>query len=84
MLKGLSVRIARGDDYLDAGLGEANPHGELLPHEDVWVVSLSETSLQLVQLARAEPKRHPNINMLAQAVMDMFSWPGLNLSGIQI
>ncbi len=45
--------------YLDPGLGEPDPHGELLPHEDVWVVSLPETSLKLVQLARAEPEwRH--------------------------
>ncbi len=50
--------VAKECDYLDPGLGEADPHGELLPHEDVRVVGLPKTSLQLIQLARAEPKRH--------------------------
>ena len=49
-------------DYLDPGLCEAEPHGELLPHEDVRVVSLPETPLQLVQLARTEPERHHIVN----------------------
>ena len=41
--------------YLDSGLCQAYPHGELLPHEDVRVVSLTKTSLQFIQLAGSEP-----------------------------
>ena len=41
--------------YLYSGLCEAYPHGELLPHEDVGVVRLSEAPLQLVQLPGSEP-----------------------------
>ena len=40
--------------YLDPGLCEAYPHGQLLPHEDVGVVRLAEASLKLVQLTRRE------------------------------
>ena len=54
-------------DYLDPGLCEADPHGELLPHEDVWVVSLAETSLQLVQLARTEPERYHTAHLCSTA-----------------
>ena len=42
--------------HLHPGLGQSDPHGELLPHEDVWVVSLAKASLQLVELARCEPR----------------------------
>jgi hypothetical protein len=48
-------RRAETVNYLDPGLREADPHGELLPHEDVRVVSLAKTTLQLIQLTRAEP-----------------------------
>merc|ERR1712015_400853 len=47
------------EPYLDSGLGEANPHGELLPHEDVRVVGLSEAALQLVELAGGEARAVP-------------------------
>lgn len=36
-------------------LGESDAHGDLLPHENVGVVRLSEAPLQLVQLRRREP-----------------------------
>ena len=45
--------------YLHAGLCEADPHGELLPHEDVRVVGLAEAPLQLVQLAGRKPGSVP-------------------------
>lgn len=40
--------------HLNAGLGEANAHCDLLAHEDVRVVCLAEAALQLVQLRRRE------------------------------
>jgi len=43
-----------GLTHLDAGLGEADPHGDLLAHEDVRVVGLREAALQLVQLGGSE------------------------------
>ncbi|KAH9500058.1 hypothetical protein Btru_076498 [Bulinus truncatus] len=41
---------------LDSRLCEANSQCQLFPHEDVRVVSLGETPLQLVQLARRESR----------------------------
>lgn len=41
--------------YLHSGLGEADPHGDLLAHENVRIVGLAETPFQLVQLRRREP-----------------------------
>lgn len=40
--------------HLNAGLGEANAHCDLLAHKDVRVVCLAEAALQLVQLRRRE------------------------------
>jgi hypothetical protein len=40
--------------HLYPGLCETNPHGDLLPHEDIRVVRLGEAALQLVQLRRRE------------------------------
>ena len=37
------------------GLWQVDLERHLLSHEDVWVVSLTETSLQFIQLARREP-----------------------------
>ena len=41
------------------GRREANPHGDLFPHEDVRVVCLGEASLQLVELCWSEPGAVP-------------------------
>lgn len=45
--------------YLHSGLGEPDPHGDLLPHEDVRVVRLGEAALQLVELGGREPRAVP-------------------------
>lgn len=41
--------------YLHSGLGESDPHGDLLAHEYVRIVGLAETPFQLVELRRREP-----------------------------
>lgn len=43
------------DYYLHSGLSEADPHGDLLAHENVWIVGLAEAPFQLVELRRREP-----------------------------
>ena len=40
--------------YLNSRLGETNACGEVLSHENVWVVSPSETPLKLIELSRCE------------------------------
>ena len=40
--------------YLNPGFSELQPHGQLLPREDVWVLGLLEGPLQLVQLEGGE------------------------------
>lgn len=42
------------EPHLHPGLGQPDPHRDLLPHEDVRVVRLGEAPLQLVQLGRRE------------------------------
>ena len=44
--------------YLNPRLREPDPHGQLLPHEYVRVVGLTEASLQLIQLTRGEPRQY--------------------------
>ena len=43
--------------HLYTGLGEVDPHGQVLPHEDIRIVGLRERLLQLLQL---EPNRNNN------------------------
>lgn len=50
----LILDLLRGRTHLDAGLGEADAHGDLLAHEDVRIVGLREAALQLVQLGGRE------------------------------
>lgn len=40
--------------HLNPRLGESDPHGDLLAHEDVRVVGLREAPLQFVQLGGCE------------------------------
>ena len=51
--------------YLNSGFSQADSHGQLLPHEDVRIMSLGERPLELVQLRRREPRPMP---FLLQAV----------------
>lgn len=44
----------RVKDYLDSGLGEVDPAGQVLPDEGVGVVRPLEHSLQSLQLAAVE------------------------------
>lgn len=41
--------------YLYSWLGETDPHGDLLSHENVRIVGLAEAPFQLVELRRRKP-----------------------------
>lgn len=45
--------------YLNTRLGQPDPHGDLLPHEDVRVVRLREAPFQFVQLSRGKASSMP-------------------------
>lgn len=45
--------------HLDAGFGQADPHGQLFPHKDVRVVGLGKAAFQLLQLGRREARPVP-------------------------
>ena len=44
---------------LNARFGESDAHSDLFAHENVRVVRLGETALQLVQLRRCKPRPVP-------------------------
>ena len=48
------MKVLRVCSHLDPGLGELEPHGEVLPGEHVRVLSLLKTPLQLMELEGCE------------------------------
>jgi len=71
-----------GLTHLDAGLREADPHGDLLAHEDVRVVGLREAALQLVQLGGSEAGAVPLLLVFVQVLQERHSQRKSKMSGL--
>lgn len=61
------------------GFSEADPHGDLLTHENVRIVGLAEAPFQLVELRRREPG---SVSLLLVRLAGVISvGPAANRSG---